>query len=73
MKTLAPTQTGPPAETDNFINERTFLERVPICRRTAKNYRDKGLLPAAQIGGRILYHWPTVRDALLRLQKGGAL
>ena len=50
-----------------FINEKTLLQRLPISRRTAAN----GTLPFVRLGGRNLYHWPSVEAALLRQQRGG--
>lgn len=54
-----------------FIDEAEFLRRLPISRRTAANHRRNGLLPFVRLGGRNLYHWPTVEATLLRQQKGG--
>ena len=54
-----------------FIDEPEFLSRVPICRRTAANLRKSGKLPYVKLGKRVLYHWKTVQDTLLRHQKGG--
>jgi hypothetical protein len=62
-------QTGEPA---GFINENVILDRVPVCRRTLKAWRDAGKIPFAKIGKRVLYHWPSVEQALLRMQRGGA-
>lgn len=55
-----------------FITQEELLVRVPISRRTAFLWRKKGKLPAVQIGQKILFHWPTVRNALLRQQQGSA-
>jgi hypothetical protein len=54
-----------------FINEKTLLQRLPISRRTAANHRENGTLPFVRLGGRNLYHWPSVEAALLRQQRGG--
>jgi hypothetical protein len=54
-----------------FIDETKLLERVPISRGTAVNWRKAGKLPFVKIGSRILYHYPTVEQCLLRLQRGG--
>jgi len=64
----ASTTTEPAAE---FINSEELRRRLPICRRTEKNHRDKGRLPFVQLGRRVIYHWPTVQQALLRQQRGG--
>jgi hypothetical protein len=52
----------------DIISERILLQRIPVSRRTAITWRHKGILPSIKIGGRILFHWPTVEQALLRLQ-----
>jgi protein tyrosine phosphatase (PTP) superfamily phosphohydrolase (DUF442 family) len=53
----------------DFINEPTLLREVlPISRRTAKNWRDSGVLPYCKTGSRVLYHLPSVRAAMLRQQ-----
>lgn len=54
-----------------FITQDVLLTRLPISRRTAFEWRKTGKLPAIQIGDKLLFHWPTVRDALLRQQIGG--
>src|SRR5262249_11279714 len=56
----------------DIIDEKELLRRIPICRRTAKNLPDQQKLPYIALNGRILYDWPCVRQALLRLQVGGA-
>jgi len=61
-------QTSEPA---GFINEAVILGRLPVCRRTLKAWRDAGKIPFAKIGKRVLYHWPSVEQALLRMQRGG--
>ena len=53
-----------------FINEKQLLARLPISRRTAFNWIQQGKLPVVKIGRRKLYHWKSVTDALLRIQKG---
>ena len=55
-----------------IIDEAALLERLPISSRTARDWRKRGVLPYIKPGGKaIIYHWPTVERALLRLQKGG--
>ncbi|MGH7953566.1 MAG: helix-turn-helix domain-containing protein [Limisphaerales bacterium] len=70
MSNLLPKQT--PARADeNFLDEKTLLTRIPICRRTAQNWIKAGKLPCVKIGRRKLFHWPSVESALLRQQRGG--
>jgi predicted DNA-binding transcriptional regulator AlpA len=57
-----------PAE---IIDERELRKRLPISRRTIYNLRVAGKIPSIKLGHRTLYDWQSVRNALLRLQKGG--
>jgi len=56
--------------TEAFIDEPTALRRVPVSRRTWFDWRKKGL-PYIRVGKRIMFHWPSVADWLLRQQRGG--
>ena len=60
-----------PSETVGIVNEALLLREIPVCRRTLKSWRDSGKLPHIKIGKRVLYHLPTVREALMRMQRGG--
>jgi len=56
----------------NFINEKELLKRLPVSRRTLFSWRTTGKIPSVRLGGRrILFHWPSIEAALLRMQKGG--
>jgi hypothetical protein len=61
----------PSSETVGIVNEAALLQEIPVCRRTLKTWRDSGKLPHIKIGKRVLYHIPTVREAFLRMQRGG--
>lgn len=56
-----------------LLDEDALLQRLPVSRRTLHSWRTKGLLPYVRPPGgrRVLYHWPSVESALLRLQRGG--
>ena len=54
-----------------FLTESQVLERIPVCRRTFYDWRAKGLIPAIKANRRVLFHWPSVEAALLRMQRGG--
>lgn len=60
-------------ETHGFLNDEQLRERIPICRRTLASWRRKGKIPFIKIGARVLYDWPSVQSAILRLQRGGGL
>jgi len=53
-----------------FVDTTEVLRRIPISRRTLTNWRDKGKIPFVRMGGRrILFHWPSLQQALLRQQR----
>jgi predicted DNA-binding transcriptional regulator AlpA len=65
-------QTIPANTTPDFINERELLKRLPVSRRTLFSWRMTGKIPSVRLGGRrVLFHWPSIEAALLRMQKGG--
>lgn len=55
-----------------FVDEADLLRRLPVSRRTLHNWRATGKLPFVRVPGsrRLLYFWPNVEAALLRLQRG---
>ena len=67
--------TGEPkllAEQSGFLDAAALLERLPISRGTLRNWMANGSIPYIKSGGRrILFDWPSVRDAMLRRQRGG--
>ena len=64
-----PAQPEPAA---GFINEAELLERVPFSRRTLHVRRAAGEIPFIKLGARVIYHWPTVEQRLIRMQRGGS-
>lgn len=56
---------------NGFIGEHDVLQKVPVSRKTWSNWKNKGYVPFIRQPGsrRVLYHWPSVESALLRLQK----
>ena len=55
-----------------FIDTATLLQRLPISRRTLATWRTSGKIPFVNVTGRrVIFHWPTVEQALLRMQRGG--
>jgi predicted DNA-binding transcriptional regulator AlpA len=61
----------PGQEQKTFLDEKELLKRLPVSRRTLFNWRESGKIPSVKIGRRCLYHFPSVEQALLRLQRGG--
>ena len=39
-----------------FISNEEFVSAMGICKRTAQNWRDEGLITFSQIGSKIYYH-----------------
>ena len=60
-----------PLSQSPFIDEPECLRRVPVSRRTWFDWREKKGLPYIRINKRILYDWDSVRQWLLRQQRGG--
>ncbi len=53
-----------------IITEAELLRRLPVCKRTLHNWRIVGILPFIKAGKkRVLYHWPSVMGAMLRMQR----
>lgn len=70
------TQIGPlshESEPVGFLTVNQLLERLPISRRTLAKHRMAGKIPSIQLGDRVLFDWATVREALLRQQRGTGL
>ncbi|MGA2657582.1 MAG: hypothetical protein ABSH34_08680 [Verrucomicrobiota bacterium] len=54
----------------DFINEVELLERIPVSRRTIHTWGNEGKIPCVRMcGKRVLFHWPSVQEALLRNQR----
>lgn len=57
-----------------FLTTAQLMQVVPISRRTIFDWRKKGLLPCIVAGPRkVLFHRPSVEQALLRLQRGDGI
>jgi len=63
----------PPEYERPFLTVAELQKKIPVSRRTIFAWRKAGWLPSVQAGGtKILFHWKSVEDALLRQQRGGA-
>jgi len=62
-----------PVILDTFLDFDQLLPRLRVCERSAREWTRQGLIPSIRLPGsrRVLYHWPSVERALLRLQRGG--
>jgi hypothetical protein len=59
-----------PGGEDGFLDKDGLLKRVPWSPGTLQNRMRSGL-PHIKDGRRVLFHWPSVSDWLLRQQRGG--
>ncbi len=53
-------------ETEEWINTEKLCAEFKISRRTAQNWRDKGLLTFTQIGNKILYNRKAIQELMER-------
>src|SRR5262245_60059036 len=62
-----------PTVGDGFLSFEQLLPKLPVGERSARGWTRSGILPSIKLPGsrRVLYHWPSVVRALLRLQRGG--
>jgi hypothetical protein len=65
------TQTSQPAQPE-FLNTAQLLAKLPISRRTLYSHRVHNRIPYVQLGDRILFHWDSVKESLLRQQTTAA-
>lgn len=57
---------------DGFLTEPQARARVHVSRRTFDRWRAEGRIPTVKAGKRrVLFHWPSVEAALLKLQTQG--
>jgi hypothetical protein len=62
-----------PTVGEGFLSFEQLLPKLPVGDRSAREWTRRGILPSIRLPGsrRVLYHWPSVERALLRLQRGG--
>ena len=66
---LPPEQsTSPP----KFIDFAELSRHVPLCERSLREAIRRGRIPSIRLPGarRVIFHWDSVQEALLRLQRG---
>lgn len=63
------------SELSEFVVAEKLTKEIPVSLGTIRNWTKAGKLPCVRINGsrRVLYHMPSVREALLRQQRGGGL
>ena len=58
-----------PTPLSGFIDSAEMLRRVPVSGGTLSNWRKSGKIPFVRMTGRrVLFHWPSVEAAILRMQ-----
>ena len=64
----------PPGEPEGFIDTKELSRRLGCSTGTIQNWRRSGRLPYIKTPGRlVIFDWPSVKAAILRMQRGGAL
>ena len=55
-----------------FIDFAELSRHVPLCERSLRQAIRDGRIPSIRLKGarRLLFHWGSVQEALLRLQRG---
>ena len=49
---------------EHYLTDRELSERLKISRRTLQDYRNNGILPYRQLGGKILYRESDIERVL---------
>jgi len=49
---------------EHYLTDRELSQRLKISRRTLQDYRNKGILPYRQLGGKILYRESDIERVL---------
>lgn len=68
--------TAPPPEqgvpSPKFIDFAELSRHVPLCERSLREAIRRGRIPSIRLPGsrRVMFHWDSVQEALLRLQRG---
>lgn len=72
VPTPAVTNADPANSRAAFITLQEMTERLPMTEQTIRKKCKKGLLPFIKLPGsrRLLFDWETVRNTLLRHQRG---
>lgn len=69
---MVPAGLGAQVEGGALLTTSEVLQRLRISRRTLHTHVKRGKLPVIKLGGRTLFHWPSVLQALLRSQREAA-
>ena len=55
---------------EHYLTDRELSERLKISRRTLQDYRNNGILPYRQLGGKILYRESDIELVLQSCYRG---
>ena len=55
---------------EHYLTDRELSERLKISRRTLQDYRNNGILPYRQLGGKILYRESDIERLLQSCYRG---
>ena len=63
--------TSAPASNAGLNDIQDVMVKLRVSRRGLFNLCAAGKIPYLKLGRRVLFHWPSVEAALLRMQRGG--
>ena len=55
---------------EHYLTDRELSQRLKIRRRTLQDYRNNGILPYRQLGGKILYRESDIERVLQSFYRG---
>ena len=55
---------------EHYLTDRELAQRLKISRRTLQDYRNNGILPYRQLGGKILYRESDIERVLQNCYRG---
>ena len=55
---------------EHYLTDRELSQRLKISRRTLQDYRNNGILPYRQLGGKILYQESDIERVLQSCYRG---
>ena len=58
---------------EHYLTDRELSQRLKISRRTLQDYRNNGILPYRQLGGKILYRESDIERVLQDYRNNGIL
>ena len=59
----------PPAYGDELLTDKEVAYLLKVSRRTLQDYRNNGILPYTQVGGKILYRASDIEKTLMKEYK----